>query len=459
MKFALGSICLLSVILLIGATPQRTGDSLDTEVVNKSDAGFSPRTTDAVQKAYVKHIKDRIDTISTLLSFGMQISGVYNRLRSSEPPNYHQKYQDYLSQITNELEGIRVNLNGVASFMGQQQPLGCSYSLAEIQILTCLRRFRAFNQSSSSTFLKQEFLKSGAELEASIEHLLAGLNGDYVINADIITVVRDELDCHQHPFNEKIGRFLALINTGLEMHANFVHMTNISVEENSFFMERVNHSYERVNYRIRQEIENCVNEINYQRDVYQVIQNSNQVSIRTKDLNVDDLTQLTASVAKTLGGKYSYRNWLVCLEKQGGNVDPSAPALMSEHFFRTSSGGFNVAALSMDRRRAARTLNPRQKEMLFLFFYVKAFAVMAGKESCVRIDPRQNENEDSPYHFVCSPSQLTIKINEYRAEIEKLIGSAFAFIVLKPLHYLHGELNSATQLFNSQGISVLIIPL
>ena len=221
-------------------------------MVNKSDAGFSPRTTDAVQKAYVKHIKDRIDTISTLLSFGMQISGVYNRLRSSEPPNYHQKYQDYLSQITNELEGIRVNLNGVASFMGQQQPLGCSYSLAEIQILTCLRRFRAFNQSSSSTFLKQEFLKSGAELEASIEHLLAGLNGDYVINADIITVVRDELDvscihslsfsdqsfivsnifqCHQHPFNEKIGRFLALINTGLEMHANFVHMTNISVEE------------------------------------------------------------------------------------------------------------------------------------------------------------------------------------------------------------------------------------
>lgn len=37
--------------------------------------------------------------------------------------------------------------------------------------------------------------------------------------------------CHQHPFNEKIGKFLGLVNTGLEMHAAYVKMANISVEE------------------------------------------------------------------------------------------------------------------------------------------------------------------------------------------------------------------------------------
>lgn len=37
--------------------------------------------------------------------------------------------------------------------------------------------------------------------------------------------------CHQHPFNEKIGKFLGLVNTGLEMHAAYVKMANISLEE------------------------------------------------------------------------------------------------------------------------------------------------------------------------------------------------------------------------------------
>ena len=159
----------------------------------ESTSGFSARKNAAMEDMGQK-ILSGINTIRTLLSFGTQVSDVYNRLSSSEPPNYNHQYLMYLSHITDELEGIRVNLNGVSSFLDQQQPLGCSYSRAEIQILNSVRHFRDFNQSSSSTFLKQEFLKSGAELEASIEHLLTGLNGDYIISADIIKVVRDELD-------------------------------------------------------------------------------------------------------------------------------------------------------------------------------------------------------------------------------------------------------------------------
>lgn len=166
---------------------------MNVEPSNDSSLGFSARKNAALEDVS-RQILSGINTIRTLLSFGTQISDVYSRLTSSDPPNYNHQYQIYLSQITDELEGIRINLNGVSSFLDQQQPLGCSYSRAENQILTSLRHFRAFNQSSSSAFLKQEFLRRGAELEASIEHLLAGLNGDYIINADIITVVRDELD-------------------------------------------------------------------------------------------------------------------------------------------------------------------------------------------------------------------------------------------------------------------------
>ena len=151
-------------------------------------------TSRSGRKNPVADVLDRMENIRKVISFGTQLTDVYNRLTNPEEPDYNQKYAKYLSHMTDELEGIKVNLNGVSSFLSRQEPLGCSYSLAEIQIMTALRRFHAYNQSSSSAFLKEEFLKSSAELQVSIEHLLAGLNGDYVINADIIRVTRDELD-------------------------------------------------------------------------------------------------------------------------------------------------------------------------------------------------------------------------------------------------------------------------
>lgn len=452
MKFAVGLLCLLSAISLIGATFQP--GKAKTELETESTSGFSARKNAAMEDMGQK-ILSGINTIRTLLSFGTQVSDVYNRLSSSEPPNYNHQYLMYLSHITDELEGIRVNLNGVSSFLDQQQPLGCSYSRAEIQILNSVRHFRDFNQSSSSTFLKQEFLKSGAELEASIEHLLTGLNGDYIISADIIKVVRDELDCHQHPFNEKIGKFLGLVNTGLEMHAAYVKMANISLEENSFFLDRVNRSYERINYRVRQEIENCVNEINFQRDVSQFLRKDSKLT--TRHYSNEDLAKMTDSLAKVLTEKYSYRNWLVHLYKQNDDTDSAVP-LMSEHFFRASdrNSGINVAALSMDRRRP-RTLTSRQKELLANFFYFEVFVVVNGGKNCVEIDPRQDKTVDSQFYFTCDPNQLVVTLNKHRIRIEKLIGSLFAYIVMKPFQCLYGE-TSSLHLFNSKNTSLLIIP-
>jgi len=457
MRYAIGLISLLTVLSLIGATPQP--GKMNVEPSNDSSLGFSARKNAALEDVS-RQILSGINTIRTLLSFGTQISDVYSRLTSSDPPNYNHQYQIYLSQITDELEGIRINLNGVSSFLDQQQPLGCSYSRAENQILTSLRHFRAFNQSSSSAFLKQEFLRRGAELEASIEHLLAGLNGDYIINADIITVVRDELDCHQHPFNEKMGKFLGLVNTGLELHEAYVKLANVSVEENSFFLERVNRSYERINYRIRHEIENCASELNFQRDVYQLIRKNNEAAARAKILGRNDMVQLSDSIGKLLSEKYSYRNWLVFAEKRFGDIDATAPRMMSDHFFKAfdRSTGINVAALSMDRRRP-RTLSERQREMLTSLFYFEVFQVVDGGKNCVEIDPRQGEGAARLATFTCDPNQIVVALNTHRVRIEKLLGSLFAYIVLRPFQYLYGDMSHSVHLFNPENTSVFIIPL
>lgn len=130
-----------------------------------------------------------IESTRTIMGFGMDVYRIYQILTEmikSDDPDYNSLFSRYLALISADVERIRGGFTN-------RRPVDHMYSLAEMQIMEASRRWNQYRQQPDSQYLRDEFFKSGVQLLVSVEHLLAGLNGEYFINDDIVKMTRDQV--------------------------------------------------------------------------------------------------------------------------------------------------------------------------------------------------------------------------------------------------------------------------